>query len=253
MKLCIPKCVGARVAIFGSGPSLEDALRHPEKFDLGIAVNGAIKMEGLNFDFFQSNHGYAHLLEKGWQRALDKRPETVILMNSNSAPYWIRLFPDPNVRAALQKEHQAFLRNDPRTELVRDGATDHGKPINNYFSLSVTPVAPHVGYDKIPISVIEGNLLDQQEKIIDGASSAGAAVHAATLMGASEIVLFGVQMTNASGGNYAFSPNAAEMGRSSDEQRENLDRIFGELHGRGIPITIYGDHAFESGFLRNGE
>ena len=250
MKLKVPNHEGARIAILGSGPSLNEAIRNSESYDIGIAVNGAIRLAGLKFDYFQSNHAYAHSHERGWQNILAEMPEKAILMNSNSAIYWDKLFPDRDQRERLQKSQKAFLRNDSRTHILHDGAFDDEKPVNDYFTLDEVAQAPHIAYGIISTKSIKGNLLDQDELIISGASSAGAAIHMATLMGASEIVLFGVQMTNQKGGNYFISHAKAEQGRSSERQRKTLDRLFNELHERGVPISVYGDHAFESKFLR---
>ena len=149
----------------------------------------------------------------------------------------------------LQELHQAFLKNDSRTIALEGGGFDDGKLVNNYFLIPKQPTSPHIAYDKVPIDSLGDTLLDQDEMIIDGASSAGAAIHMATLMGAAEIMLFGVQMTNNKGNNYCLPVAEDEKGRSSDEQRQNLDKLFHELYNKNIPITVYGENAFESPFL----
>lgn len=242
---------GARIAIFGSGPSLEDAVNNSDSYDIGIAVNSAVRKSGIKINYFLSNHAYAHSEERGWQNILGNYPEITILMNSSSAPYWELLYSNLEKRKELQKFHQDFLKNDKRTHPLNDGAYDDGKLINDYFFINENPNPPHIVYNKIPISTIEGNLLDEKDKIINGASSAGAAIHMAILMGAKELVLFGVQMTNNDGGNYDLPHNIAEKGRSSDKQRINLDRLFSEVYNIGIPITVYGKHTFEGKFLIN--
>ena len=223
---------GERIAVLGSGPSLEMFSGEPK---IAIAVNGASEIEQA-YRYFIC--GDPESPRREWFYA-SRNSSAVRIVSSFIAPFDEALYPDEGVR----------------TQLRQEGGFESGCRENYHYIPSVRPAAPHAFFLYDPISVFDYRVLPisrDQDRFLYGGTIAGVAVQLAFVMGASEIHLFGCSLDNESGRNYCRLLSSTQTGRTIPSQVVGLSKIISAIESEGVPVIVHGRSRLKSSRAMRG-
>lgn len=240
---------GARIAIIGSAPS---AVNYAECDCVAtIAVNGAARLLHTvkNDAYFLSGDARAPM--QSWYCQIPRRATQ--LLRPMAAIFSQALVPDENTRRELIRdwiryldEHPAEVRTLPnrnvyvagKLEPLRDLAYDN--PFYEHLLMRLGDCSPHALFNVD----LPRPLSPDMEKLRRGVTSAGCALQIAYLMGAKEICMFGVEMSNNGVPyrecNYFYTAEAEERGVTTEAAHRAIEALIGDLQRKGLAIAHCG-------------
>lgn len=218
---------GQCIAILGSGPSLLD---YGGDAEVSIAVNGAAAIDH-SYDYFMC--GDKRSPARPWFQLSRKCGATRIVSNVLAIQDPL-LYPDEGVRKKLQQDFQDHKR---RYSLL-------GEPAKFAYRPKVPPIHPHLYFkwggsiNRLSPLRLKWWLAGSSPRFLVGASIAGVALQMAAFMGARQVVLYGVELSNFDGQTY-FDP-AGNEGRTKAHHANNFAKLSEFMRKRGIEVMHAG-------------
>ena len=246
---------GSLIAIIGSAPS---AIHFEDRgYDATVAVNGAAQLlhRAGSTQYFLS--GDARATRASWYKRLPS--DAIQILRPMAAIYSPTFIRSSTRRHELIRQWEDYLdthpeevRTIPHRNVMESGDIRplrdliFDNPFYDTFLADMPDCTPHIAFN-----VTESpGVLKTMNKLRGGATSAGCALHAAHIMGASEVHLYGVEMSNLgipyASGNYFYAPQQGETGGTSLAQIQKLNRLLADVASTGVTIRHFGPTNLEA-------
>lgn len=219
---------GECIAILGSGPSL---LNYRGDAEVSIAVNGAAAID----------HSYSYFVcgdklspARPWFQ-LSRKCGAIRIVSNVLAIHDPLLYPDEGIRKNLQQDFQDHKR---RYSLF-------GKPAKYAFLPRIPPTFPHLYFkwggsiNRLSLLRLKWWLTGSSPRFLAGASISGVALQMAVYMGARQVDLYGVDLSNFDGQTY-FNPVGNE-GQTKAHHIDNFAKLSKFVQKQGVEVRHSGD------------
>ena len=213
---------GSKVAILGSGPSVD---LYKEDEEIAVAINGASFLE-RRYNFFVS--GDVRAPSREWWLASGKRSDSDLItriVSSYITPFDPFLFPDNIQRDKLKKDYNKFVKSNDYVYFVPDS----------------NPISPHLyfKFGGFGINFID-NISNDQNVLYWGGTISAIALQLSLVMGGEDIHIYGCGFNNNSGIDYHYICPSEERGWIEKEQLQIMQLTINKIRSFGVKITIHG-------------